>query len=1427
MLNGGPEVFRLREEFTGVQSSNLTCRRNENGVPGPARYWSWLVCLIAGVGCLGSWHLLEVGQAWERHRIESRFEEEAKDHVNLIQREIELNLQEVGALGAFMAASDRVDRQKFRAFVEPYFLAHRQRAVQALEWIPRVLRDRRGEYEEAARREGFAGFQITERDAGRRMVRAGARPEYFPVYFVEPYQGNEIALGYDLASDPDRLEAVRLAGETGEMQASAPITLVQEVEGQFGLLVFLPVYGQENGGVSTAESHRRLRGFALGVFRAGDILEHAVKQLHPRAIDVHLFDLSASADRQFLAFHASPLRGVSDRPSQPLEALLDSPLHYFSDLEVAGRTWRLVCTPASRFSATKVNWMPWALSGAGLLMTLLVTVFLAALLRRTRQIQRFAAETLLVKDDLERALAGRRKAEEEALASEQRFRRVVETVPDILYTASVPDFVATYISPAIDRLLGFSQEEWLADPESWVRQLYEDDRERVLAAFENALHQGEDLAIEYRLRHKDGRSLRWFEDRASMERDDEGAVVQIYGAMSDITERKRTEEALRESEVRFSDVSHSMADWIWEIDASWKYCFASGRVKDVLGYEPGELLGRTPFELMPEFEEKRLSGVFAGIVADKKPVVDLENWNLSKGGEMVCLLTNGVPIFDEKGELAGYRGVDKDITEHKRMEEALRESEEKFRGITASAHDAIILLDEAGYIVFWNAAAERMFGFPSEEALGKRMKNILAPPERFDVVLKDRDLAEEAGLEVSSGRIFEMKGCGKDECLFPVELSASQLRLRDKQYAVVIVRDITERWQHEVNLRKTRRALSSIHASNVLLMGAQDEQQLVHGICRNIVTEAGFPFVWVGFAEKEKGVLRAVAKAGGEPYFAGPEEISLSGEGVDTEPAAAAFCTGESCIVADVAAGTGAAIWRGMHTDFSVGSVIGLPLLDGDSPFGVLVVCASEPGAFDPEETVLLKVLADDLAYGVKALRTRELHRLAQEKLARQALHDALTGLGNRVMIEESLGPALARARRGNGAVAILFIDLDDFKLVNDTLGHGAGDELLCQVSARLQGTVRESDVVARQGGDEFIVLMEGASADEVRRQSSRGQGPFAVQTSAYAERILSRIKAPFSVMGHETYVSASIGISIFPDDAEDAQTLLQHADSAMYRAKELGKGIVEFYSTELSQRHQKRLLVATLLHQAVERQEFAMLYQPIIDLHSGRMVGVEALIRWQKPEAETVLPADFLPVAEETGLIIPIGEWVVEDVCGQICRWRERGLDLPVSVNFSLRQFWHGDIAQKVLAAISRARVPARLLELEITESTLIQDPARIEAVLRKLRNLGFSISLDDFGTGYSSLGRLRQFPINKLKIDKSFIEGTPQDGNASAIVTAIVQLAQSLGLFALAEGVATGEQWRFLKELGCQLGQGYYFSKPVPPGEIEQLVDRRHKWI
>jgi len=490
-----------------------------------------------------------------------------------------------------------------------------------------------------------------------------------------------------------------------------------------------------------------------------------------------------------------------------------------------------------------------------------------------------------------------------------------------------------------------------------------------------------------------------------------------------------------------------------------------------------------------------------------------------------------------------------------------------------------------------------------------------------------------------------------------------------------------------------------------------------------------------------------------------------------------------------------------------VRSGIQVPILGSAGPFGILSAHAREARRFTSEDVSFLQSVANILAVAIE-------RKSAEERLAYLARFDALTGLPNRYLFHDRLLQTMAQARRSGQPMAVLFIDLDRFKLVNDTQGHRAGDRLLKEAAARLSQCVRSGDTVGRFGGDEF-----GAIVSDLSKPGDAG---------VVAQKVLDAIAHPFRLDEHETFVSASVGITLFPADGDEPEALVTNADTAMYRAKEQGRNTYQYFTREMNERALARVQMEAALRRAIERKELLLHYQPKVELGSRLISGFEALLRWQRPEKGLVLPGEFVSVLEDSGLIVPVGDWVMREVCAQIRAWQGAGLAVkPVTVNLSARQFQQKDFEAVVQRILGEARVDPSLVQFELTESLLMSDPEGAARTLRGLREAGARISVDDFGTGYSSLAYLKRFPIDALKIDHSFIRDITTDPEDAMITLAIIALAHSLKLKVVAEGVETREQLELLAANGCDEVQGYHFSAPTTAEECTKMLRENRRFV
>lgn len=693
-----------------------------------------------------------------------------------------------------------------------------------------------------------------------------------------------------------------------------------------------------------------------------------------------------------------------------------------------------------------------------------------------------------------------------------------------------------------------------------------------------------------------------------------------------------------------------------------------------------------------------------------------------------------------------------------RAEAALRASEERFRVTFNQAAVGLAHVGVDGRYLLVNKKLCDILGYSEDELLQKTVWDVSYPD--------DRDATTPARRQLFAGEIdtfsLEKRYVRKDGSAVWVNLTVSQIRdVRGSPlYDVAAFEDVTQR-------RSVQEALSSSESRHRAVVEIAVEGILIHDATERIVSAN----------PSAERILRRtkdelVGKTLSELQFDSIREDGTPFP-LDERPLAVTLRTGkpQANVVIGHRGPDGAITWLSMNV---------LPLRETarQSPSGVVV-----------------------------SLTDITERRNFEEKLTYLAQNDTLTGLPNRALLLDRLGQALTRAARRATLVGVLLVDLDRFKEINDSLGHSAGDVVLKELAGRLRRALRDSDTVARLGGDEFcIVLEELDSRDKV---------------AVAATKLGHLFNAPIAAEGQEIFTSASVGLAVYPDDGSTIEDLIKHADIAMYDAKHGGGNTFRFYSRELHARSADHVGLGAALRRAVERNELVVHYQPQIEIGSGRPVGVEALLHWRHPELGVLPPSQFIHAAEEIGLIVSIGEWVLKTACAEVKAWQQAGLpQLSVAVNLSARQFRDSQLAAKVAGTLAVTGLSPRFLDLEITESVIMSDTGHTIGALARLADLGVRISIDDFGTGYSSLAYLKRFPVNKLKIDRAFVRDIPDNREDAAIVQAIITLAKTLELGVLAEGVETNEQLAFLAGLKCDQYQGYHFSGALPPKELLELM-------
>jgi diguanylate cyclase (GGDEF)-like protein len=598
----------------------------------------------------------------------------------------------------------------------------------------------------------------------------------------------------------------------------------------------------------------------------------------------------------------------------------------------------------------------------------------------------------------------------------------------------------------------------------------------------------------------------------------------------------------------------------------------------------------------------------------------------------------------------------------------------------------------------------------------------------------------------------------------------------------------------------------ALGATNEAIMRARTREELYEMVCEAAVMGGRFTSVTIALHQPDSSFLRIVACAGPNWHRVVDTQFSIdpdhpAGKGMT----GTAYRTGKVCIQNDFQTNESSLYWRRQPTDTSSGC--GLPLVKAGQVMGVLLFLSSVPGAFTPELVALLERLAHNVVFALENFDRSDEKQAADQRIQYLATHDSLTGLPNRGMFGQLLDYSIKSARRKSSKCGVLFVDLDRFKIINDSLGHSVGDRLLVEISHRLRSCVRESDTVARLGGDEFVVILN----DLMERE----------QAAMVASKLLKAVSPALKLGGHECRTTASIGIAVFPDDGDDGQSLTKNADIAMYVAKEEGKDRFRFFSPSIKSQSVERLSLETSLRHALELNQLFLEYQPKLDVKSGRFNGVEALLRWTHPDLGNIPPLKFIPLAEETGLIVPLGRWVLRTACDQNMAWQREGLPaLSMAVNLSPSQFSDDRLLQDIDEALQGSGMPPHLLQLEITESMVMKNVSKAIKLLDEIQSRGVRLAIDDFGTGYSSMSLMKHFPIDTIKIDRSFVKEIALNAQDRAIATAIIDMGKALGLTVVAEGVETAEQSHFLREHACDELQGYLFCKPVSPKEIGRLL-------
>lgn len=940
-----------------------------------------------------------------------------------------------------------------------------------------------------------------------------------------------------------------------------------------------------------------------------------------------------------------------------------------------------------------------------------------------------------------------------------------------------------YLDKGWARLLGAEPAESYATIEQLASLVHPDDVVRVRGV-QIACMKGSspEYVEEHRVRSQSG-EWRWIYSRGKVvERDSNGYALRMAGINLDITDRKHTQQALQQSEARYRVLFNANPHPMWVVDSrTLAFLAVNDAAVEHYGYSRDEFLVMTADRVLQAIEVPKLRKAFEKSTPSAVPQV----WrHRKKSGEPIDVEIAAFN-FEFEGRLARMVVVT-DITERLKIEAKAQESEERYRMLWETTTDAIVVLDDQNRILYANPALKQVFGYEPDEVEGRGIE--VLQPERLREA-HSRSVARylETGVKKLNWRATEISGLHRDGHEFPIEIAFSHMEIMGKRQFAGFLRDITDRKRAET-ISKTNTLYEAVLARfGHFALKHKELDELLSEATANVAAALNVKFALGGQFTSEGNRLVLRASVGWDPIQIG-RTICADKAGSEL---GFALQSGNPVIVED---------WH-RETRFTPSEANREPnirsgvvaIIHGrEKPFGVLIVQSREVRGFTSMDVNLMQSIANLLGAAIE-------RQEAEERLGIMAQFDTLTSLPNRSLFRDRLTQALAWARRNERLLALMFLDLDHFKEINDTLGHDSGDRLLKAVAIRLQSCLRDGDTIARLGGDEFtVILVDITHVDQV---------------TAVMRKILHAFVSPFEISGHEIFASASIGIATFPQAGDEPERLLKHADIAMYRAKAEGGNTYQYYDEHMTAETSERLTVQASLRHALDRDELRLHYQPIVDLRTGAIVGVEALLRWQHPEWGLVLPGRFIKLAEQSGLIVPIGEWVLQMASAQCVAWQKAGLPtVRVAVNLSARQFRKAGLVHAIASALRISGMDGRLLELEITEGLLMENPQVSTKVLGSLKEMGILIAVDDFGTGYSSLSYLKHFPLDILKIDQSFVRDIGTDPTNTAIVRAIITLARSLGMRITAEGVETEAQLAFLRKEGCETAQGYLFSRPAP---------------
>ncbi|MGR9046303.1 MAG: PAS domain S-box protein [Gammaproteobacteria bacterium] len=979
-----------------------------------------------------------------------------------------------------------------------------------------------------------------------------------------------------------------------------------------------------------------------------------------------------------------------------------------------------------------------------------------------------------------------RHATEHALTeAHQKLQNILAASPSVIYTCSTGgDYACNFISDNIRQLLGYTAEEFLTDSKLKRENIHPDDT-FLTVSDQLPLKHNHHYRQTYRFRHKNGHFV-WLQDELIALTDQNDKPVELIGSLTDINALKLTEKQLSDERSLLANLVNNIPDLIFAKDPDGIYLLCNKAFENYLGRSTTDILGHDDFDFVDPEMAQFFRKHDAITLSRDRPHAN-EEWITYPDGQKICIEMLKTPFKDENGTLLGLIGIGRNITERKIYEtKKLHVSDLKSslsiisQAINHIKNETDLFSALCRILVDQSALTSAWIGLFDEK--GQRLK----PVSEQSKALPDKNGLPEIVAQTQSQALSAFQDNRLVRSTPPVGTYAQTacvsvpIVFNRRPYAVLTVcTELTDYFDDDINL---------------LLKGLTDE--------------LGYALEMYAFTALQKTIQ---------------EKLELSAKVFEQSLEGIMICDLHNRIISVNQAFTTITGYQEREVQGKDPKLLSSGLQDKDF-YRNLWESLKTSGFWQGEiwnRTKLGEIYPEWLTISVIYDKNGEVtnyigifsdlsqHKEAEQRIEHMAHYDPLTDLPNRILLKARIDHEIAVAKRHNLSLAILFIDLDHFKYINDSLGHTVGDKLLIEIGHRLLSAVREEDTVARLGGDEFTVQL--CDTDEIG-------------AAAVAKKIITSLSSPIYIAGNQLHVTPSIGISLFPDNGLDYDSLTQNADTAMYHAKRQGRNQYQFFTTEMQEQSHRRLVVENDLRQALKRNELALYFQPQIAADTFEIIGAEVLLRWNHEQWGLVSPAEFIPIAEECGLILQIGDWVLEQAIVQAKRWQTAGYPpLTIAVNLSLAQFRDEKLYEKIKTLLEHYHLDPQFLELELTESVAMHNVESAIGITWKLKQLGILLSIDDFGTGYSSLSYLQRFALHKLKIDQSFSRKMLESQESENIVDAIISLAKSLKLKTIAEGVETEQQLNMLKEKNCDEIQGFYFSKPVPADQFEALLKRR----